>query len=598
MSGQMILTEDARESRGVKRILIGAVVGIIVGIFIRQPWVSAMLIGLWAGVMWRGISVTVPGPDQTMQYRILARPLWFRWVMVGVLAVLAVFAINDGRSDKRLTWFALVVMMAVAVIYALRATDTTRMRRPGEQSIEDQAVDQVNPAIFGSSGLVWRSRASGLDVYPQVIARGLDARGRAYFDAEIIRGQQTIEDFEKSAGRIASAWHVPTVMIGSPATGIVRVTAVLRESGITGEVVWQPAQLLRIEDYVQALPMGAEVATGDPWTLDLTERNFVIGGIPGSGKSSFANALLAHLARHPHVRIAFLDLKRGAEVAPWLPRVDMAIDNADGDAGTERALSFISDAVEDMSARYQRMIAAGVTNAWTEGFLGVDEPLKVLVIDECSELFKTGTSERAKLASRCIEELKTYVQQGRAAGYVLIMSTQYPKDENLPTSLREAMSDAIAFRVKTERNTHAIFGYGYLPDDLLGDPTKITAQGQAVVIGGDDDACRIQMAWLDKATKLAIIEESALNRGTWLDAQVQPVSLAKEPEQEWEQERDQDSAPEWEQDRADKYTMPIQVRDQPTRPITRGAPARPVAPGVDAAGESERTDTTGGSWTV
>lgn len=486
--------------------------------------VAALIAGGAVSYMWWGRTHVVEGRD-SVRYTLWHHPSWLALVGAVGFFVSFVAALTDPGRNLTAVVLLLISLASAGTWYLLScwvpasAKQAQAAQRP-EQLPEDRARAGVHRVLFGRAGLTWK-RPDGLDLYPEVQQIGEDERGRVFFDASVIPGRQTVEDFQKAGARIASAWGVPRVVVTEPHPHVARMTAILHETRITGSVMWRAAPEAEVSEYVQQLPMGAEVETGDEWTLNLAERNFVIGGIPGSGKSSFANALLAHLARHPDVRIAFIDLKFGAEAAPWAPRADAVISNTpdDPEAGTMDALRFISEAVADLGARYKRMIAAGVQNAWTEGFLGPDEPVKVLVIDECSELFKTDTPERAKLANRVIAQLKSFVQQGRAAGYVLLMSTQYPKDENLPTSIRENASDKIAFHVGSEKGMHAILGYSFVPESKADDPTRITVEerGQAVVVGDTGEAARIQMSWISKKTKTAVVESSAHFRRSWLD---------------------------------------------------------------------------------
>lgn len=518
----MVVTEDLRKGRAVGMFLL-AVLVFVGSLVLVQGWKAGIVAGITVAILWRGVTGVRAGEDQTIRYRVWEHPAWMRWGATGAFVLAFILAVV--RPDRNI--FSGVYLLAAAacavsaVIAGAWVPAWKRQQEAAPTSAEDAAAARVSTAILGQVGLTWKSPKTGLDVYPELHGVGRDERDRVFFDASVIAGRQTVEDFQKAGARIASAWGVPRVVVTEPAPHVARVTAILHETRLNGPVQWYMAPDAEVAEYVQRLPMGAEVETGDEWVLNLAERNFVIGGIPGSGKSSFANALLAHLARHPDVRIGFIDLKFGAEAAPWEPRADAVISNTpdDPEAGTMDALAFISEAVADLGARYKRMIEAGVQNAWTEGFLGPDEPVKVLVIDECSELFKADTPERAKLANRVIAQLKSFVQQGRAAGYVLLMSTQYPKDENLPTSIRENASDKIAFHVGSEKGMHAILGYSYVPESKADDPTRITVEerGQAVVVGDTGEAARIQMSWISKETKAAVVESSAQLRRSWLD---------------------------------------------------------------------------------
>lgn len=531
------LIEDMRGHGKRYGVMIGAWLGwFVLNLVLGQSWIIAFFTAAVVAIIARGVSMVIPGPDPTIRWKVWGRPTWLRIAGAVVFALAWFIAINDTASQMKLWSWVLYAGGAVALgVWA--AVGAGRLNIGGGRDFSEPAVTTspedvaagralaaVHPSLLTRAGLSIKSQYSALPRTGDIVATGPDEQGRPAFEVQIIGGEQTVEDYDKRAGNIASAWGVPRVEVREIRPHVARITAIMSEEGITiGAVPWTPADVsLPVAEYVRALPMGVNVETGAPWTLDLKDRSFVVGGLSRWGKSSFSNALLAHLARHPDVRIAYLDLKRGVEAKAWGDAFDYTDHNADGDAGTLRALEFISAAIDDMSARYQRMGEAGVTNAIEEGFLGPDEPLKIIVVDECSELFKSSTPERSKLANRCIEELASLNQQGLGAGYHIILMTQRPKEATLPLAIRDNVSTAVAFRVKQTGMT-GVLGNDYFPESDMLDPTKITRKGQAVVkdTGGDDvdddrEVQRIQMVWLDREQKAAVIEQA--HTGAWLDA--------------------------------------------------------------------------------
>lgn len=487
--------------------------------------------GLCAGaaVLAFGAYMKRQGADETVKVKTWGQPMWLcivsallmLWATVGAVTKNPEGGIffSNGYEPGIGTWvFCIVLMMVPLGFIAFRGSKGMTERERRRSTPEALALSRVTTGMLRAAGLTIKSEYTSEHRFPAIVGKGMTQDGDPYFCVRPVPGQ-TMKQFYDAAPRLGTAWGVRDVDIDEidPANHIVQIVGFIRATGITEPQVWTPAPTnVPITEYVKRLPMGAYVQSGRPWHIDFSERNFAVSGLPGSGKSSFANAFLAHLARHQDVRLAFIDLKNGTEAAPWAPRLDAMVDNHDGDAGVQRAIDFIRLAIEDMRARYVRMREQGITNAWTEGFLGPNEPLKVLVLDECSELFKTGTKERAAMAEQVKEELKTFIQQGRAAGYVLIISTQYAREDSMPTVIREAVSDAMAFRVKA-RGVGAILGMDYYPPSALGDPTTIKAQGQAVVVGATDDGDRIQMPWIDRDAKLRVIQESAHLRRGWLD---------------------------------------------------------------------------------
>ena len=502
----------------------------------RNGTVAALVAAGTAGFMWWGRTYTTEGRE-AVRYTLWHHPYWLALVGAGGFFVSFVAALTDPGRNLTALALLLIALVSAGTWYLLSCWEpaSVKQARAAQRaesegpSPEDQARAGVRRTMFGRAGLTWK-RPDGLDIYPEVQRIGEDERGRVFFDASVIPGRQTVEDFQKAAGRIASAWGVPRVVVTEPAPHVARVTAIFSESvlpdGFTLE--WSPVDPKgrHVVDYITDLPMAANVATGDEYRLNLTDRNFAIGGMSRWGKSSFSTGLMAHLLRHPDVRVAYLDLKRGTEAAAWGGALDAVVENSDGDAGTMRALAFITQTIEDMSARYQRMARDGVKNALTSRWLGPTEPFKLLVIDECSELFKDSTKERRALAMQCIEELETLNQQGLGAGYCLIMMTQRPKESSLPTSLRDNMSDRLAFHVNFGGMTGTL-GSDYVPASPLLDPTAIRTRGRAVLAPSDADPIALQMAFLSDENHAALVQQLEQNRDPsrrWFDSERPPAN--------------------------------------------------------------------------
>lgn len=363
-------------------------------------------------------------------------------------------------------------------------------------------------------------------VIPEILEKKIDGRDLPRVRVEVIQGRQTVGDYEKGSESLASAWGVKNVIVENG--GIERLTKGSRHTvwltGLARETVLDPNELvlwkndrdesMSIAEYVSSLFIGMNALTGDEYRINLAEKNFLIGGLPGSGKSALANALIGLLILHPDVRVQIIDLKNGVEAKAWEDAVSGTVDNS---FGTEQALQFLKEANKDIQKRYFRMSKAGVTNAWTEGFLGPEEPLKLIIVDETSRLFNEAEAGGEKMAAACLAEMQKIVEQGRAAGYVLIMSTQYPVTANLPTRIRENASDAICLKVKGAPAMMSTLGSEFMPTPTV-NPTKLLGRGDAIIVNGEhSDGVRVQFAFLDSEKKAEVITQSKIGGTHWLD---------------------------------------------------------------------------------
>src|SRR5699024_9132234 len=236
-------------------------------------------------VVIRGTSKIVPTDDPTLAVKVRHRPLWMRVTLAAMLALAMVWRWGPDGWTPSLAGMVVVTaplfLAAIALVMRPEVAALIKGKRAGrkpapstaplspeqaESAEISQTLARGTGQIFYMAGLTWRSPQTGLDVLPRIVGRGEDKRHRPYLDVEPIAGRQTVATFEKRADEIAGAWGVPRIEVDrpDPARHTVRLTAVLRESRLTGPVLWTPADVnVPIADYVKALPMRSEEHTSE-----------------------------------------------------------------------------------------------------------------------------------------------------------------------------------------------------------------------------------------------------------------------------------------------------------------------------------------------
>lgn len=205
------------------------------------------------------------------------------------------------------------------------------------------------------------------------------------------------------------------------------------------------------------LPMGLDVDTGDVWTLSLWERHLLMGGVPGAGKSAGLNTLIALLAALPEVQVAGVDRKRGAEFLPWAPRMCRLATTLD------EAEQLLRDVTALVDARYEFLTANGLRSAWGAEVYGDPRvaPL-IVVVDELQlVLAAAGPAREDKAAAHeRVRLLTELVLLARAAGVLLVVATQKPLADAIPTSIRDNVQTRVSFAVTTSAMADVILGAG------------------------------------------------------------------------------------------------------------------------------------------
>lgn len=204
--------------------------------------------------------------------------------------------------------------------------------------------------------------------------------------------------------------------------------------------------------------------TGQTWDLfkdALQQHHLLIAGASGSGKSVLINGLMnTMLYRFPFdqpggAQMILIDPKR-VELAQYR-NIPHTLAHAAG-YNPSAWIKALSKAIRIMDERYSRMEAAG-----QRMYNGADI---YVVIDEWASVYK---SEVGKQAYKMILRLTS---EGRAARVHVILATQVPKANIIPTEIRENMTarfalhtaNAIQSRVIMEQNgceTLPKYGQGY-----------------------------------------------------------------------------------------------------------------------------------------
>lgn len=194
-----------------------------------------------------------------------------------------------------------------------------------------------------------------------------------------------------------------------------------------------------------ALPVGVG-GDGQPVALPLRNLgNVLVAGLPGGGKSELLASMIAGLLRQDatgqRVQIAAIDTKLvtfGNLPALSALYAPPALEIDDAHALTEALLAEVRE-------RFQRLHAAG-TRSVEEYQTRTGETLAyiVAVIDELADL--TSDSDRRRGAA-WLAAATEIGRKGRAAGVSLVMATQRPSSDVIPSSLRNLAGAAVAFRL-------------------------------------------------------------------------------------------------------------------------------------------------------
>lgn len=206
--------------------------------------------------------------------------------------------------------------------------------------------------------------------------------------------------------------------------------------------------------------LGRSIA-GETLTANLAEdTHLLVAGITGSGKSVFLTDLLLDLVTRNSasaLRLVLIDPKMTAFtpfahvphlVCPIITESRDAVDALQAAKGT--------------MAEYTKLFAeAGVDDIAEYNALGLNQlPYTVIVVDELADLLASHKKEIAPL-------LIKLATKGRAAGDVLVLATQKPTADLIPTALKSSLPSSVAFRVRSQSDSRVALDQGGA-ENLLG----------------------------------------------------------------------------------------------------------------------------------
>jgi DNA segregation ATPase FtsK/SpoIIIE-like protein len=197
----------------------------------------------------------------------------------------------------------------------------------------------------------------------------------------------------------------------------------------------------------QPVPVGIN-EDGELVNVSLIERNVLIGGEPGGGKSVGQSMLTATAALDPGCELTLLDGKY-VELAPWVGCAARTVGPSQ-----EECIDVLRQLVAEMDGRYLTLVANRQRKIhhqdnWT---------VHVVVCDELAFYLNTSDRNGNREAGNLFRDL---VSRGRAAGFVVLAATQKPSGDVVPTSLRDLFAFRWAFRCTTPQMSDTILGGGW-----------------------------------------------------------------------------------------------------------------------------------------
>lgn len=261
-------------------------------------------------------------------------------------------------------------------------------------------------------------------------------------------------------------------------------------------------------DYFGALPFGVD-QRGRPVTLPLAETNTLIGSLPGGGKTAAVRCVLAGCSLDPTVELHIWELKGSGDLEGFQRVAHQYGSGVDDDtiSGAAAGLSWLraevgrrAERVKTLRQRARDLVPDSKVTRELANRRGLGLHPVVFVVDEAQELFTHP--EHGKQAA---EDATAVIKRGRAFGVHLILATQRPDKDSLPTGVSANVGTRFCLRVMGQIENDMILGTSSYKNGIRATTLRPSDRGIGYLVGASDHPTVVRTYYLDAANTDAVV---------------------------------------------------------------------------------------------
>ncbi|GGS74210.1 cell division protein FtsK [Planobispora rosea] len=444
------------------------------------------------------------------------------WVTGAALVTLLIASLVVASAPTAAQWTALAAAVAVLGIVGRPADRPLIERAVIPTRVEKLTSDIVIRALstLSIAGITQALAKNPADAIRFVAPITRDGPGwRA--DIDLPYGV-TVGDVLDKRDRLSGSLRRPLGCIwpeGDSSVHEGRLILWVGDKDLSKTIVKSPLLKAASHDVFKGIPFGND-PRGRLITVPLIENNVLIGSLPGQGKTASVRELAAGVVLDPTAEPWFHELKGSGDLDPYEKVCHRYVSGIE-----DEAIGYAADSLVLLRAEVMRR--AGVLKSLPSDLcpdkkvtraiadrrsLGL-HPL-VCIIDECQNLFA-----HPKYGKQAGEDAEFIIKLGRALGVVLILATQRPDKDSLPTGISANVSIRFCLRVAGQVENDMILGTSAYKNGIRatlfvpGPPDKGGDAGTGYLVGATPMPKVVKSAYLDTtATQLIADRAYALRK--------------------------------------------------------------------------------------
>jgi S-DNA-T family DNA segregation ATPase FtsK/SpoIIIE len=443
-----------------------------------------------------------------------ARGRWWALAAGTVTAAVGLFALAaSGFVTPPAAWLALAALVLVLA----------RAGRPADKPITDRVAngprftkltaDMVRSAFINLGFSVMKEPGSISFVHPGIHRDGPGWLARVNLPA----GLEAVKVLEKR-GALSSALRLPVDQVwpspGPEHAGQVDLWVGYAPASKMGKPRWGLDSPTARTSYFELEEFGTDERQR-PVRTQLAFQNFLIGGRPGSGKSYAGRTFVTVAALDPTVEIKIVEYKGTGDFLDLAPLCSTyACGLSDEDFAT--GLAVLNWGLAEAERRGKRIKEAYLRGEAPERKVTPELARKpgsglhpiLIVIDEAHELF--GDSMVGKDAAGAAERL---AKRGRALGITLVIITQIPDKDSLPTGITRNIGIRWCLAVPDQVANDMILGTGAYKRGITGSVYRPVVDAGWGVLTGLAEPTAVRGHFPDPDAVARIVNRATALRG-------------------------------------------------------------------------------------